>query len=150
MECDHTRCFITILFEQDLKHYSLITNTSRPCKCETAERTQVREINQANPRKLNPPKYRGINTQNLTVPDRRKGIKEEETENVLHMRGAKPTKKGSNNQQIKLRLISININGIRGKKNEIAAYLESMKPSIVAIQETKINNDVTSVEIIPN
>ena len=46
--------------------------------------------------------------------------------------------------------MSININGIRGKKIELAAYLESMKPSIVAIQETKINNDVTSVEIIPN
>ena len=94
LECDHRRGFITILFEQELKHYSLITNTSRPCKCETAESTQVREINQANPRKVNPPKYRGINTQNLTVPGRRKGIMVEETENVLSMRGAKPTKKG--------------------------------------------------------
>ena len=37
----------------------------------------------------------------------------------------------------KIKLMSININGIRGKKLELSSFLEIEDPDIIAIQETK-------------
>jgi exonuclease III len=45
--------------------------------------------------------------------------------------------------------MTININSIRGKKLELQTLLDTSKPHIVAIQETKIDNSISSDEIIP-
>ena len=45
--------------------------------------------------------------------------------------------------------MSLNINGIRGKKLELQSLLDVEKPDIVAIQETKIDGSVCSRELIP-
>ena len=37
-----------------------------------------------------------------------------------------------------LKCVSLSINGIRGKKLELLAFLDYHKPDIVAIQETKL------------
>ena len=46
-----------------------------------------------------------------------------------------------------LKFVSININGIRGKKLERLAFLEYHKPDIVAIQETKIDGSISTSEL---
>ena len=45
-----------------------------------------------------------------------------------------------------LKLISININSIRGKKLDLLAFLKVHQPHVVAIQETKIDSSVATSE----
>jgi len=49
----------------------------------------------------------------------------------------------------KITMVSININGIRGKRLELQAYLSTENPEIVALQETKIDSNIKSNELIP-
>ena len=49
-----------------------------------------------------------------------------------------------------IKFVSININGIRGKKLELQAYLASEEPEIVAIQETKIDKSIMTNELVPD
>ena len=49
-----------------------------------------------------------------------------------------------------LKFASININNIRGKKLELAAFLDFYKPDVVAIQETKIDETISSLELFPD
>ena len=46
--------------------------------------------------------------------------------------------------------MSLNINGLRGKKLELHAFLASEEPDVVAIQETKIDKNIMSNEMIPD
>ena len=48
-----------------------------------------------------------------------------------------------------LKFVSLNINGIRGKKLELLAFLDYHKPDIAAIQVTKIDGSSTS-ELFPD
>ena len=48
-----------------------------------------------------------------------------------------------------LKLISININSIRGKKLDLSAFLEVHQPHVVAIQETKIDSSIATSELFP-
>ncbi|CAC5356462.1 unnamed protein product [Mytilus coruscus] len=50
----------------------------------------------------------------------------------------------------KVRMVSININGLRWKKLELQAHLQTENPDIVALQETKIDNGITTHELIPD
>ena len=43
----------------------------------------------------------------------------------------------------------MNINGIRGKKLELLAFLDFHQPHVVAIQETKIDSSVATSELFP-
>ena len=49
-----------------------------------------------------------------------------------------------------LKLTSININSIRGKKLDLLAFLEIHQPHIVAIQETKIDSSIATSELFQN
>ena len=49
-----------------------------------------------------------------------------------------------------LKFVSLNINGIRGKKLELLAFLDYHKPDIVAIQETKIDSSISTSELFPD
>ena len=46
-----------------------------------------------------------------------------------------------------LKFVSLNINGIRGKKLELLAFLDYHKPDSVAIQETKIDSSISASEL---
>ena len=46
--------------------------------------------------------------------------------------------------------MSININGIRGKKLELSSFLEIEDPDIIAIQETKIDRNILTSELFPD
>ena len=46
-----------------------------------------------------------------------------------------------------LKFVSLNINGIKGKKLELLAFLDYHKPDIVAIQETKIDGSISTSEL---
>ena len=48
-----------------------------------------------------------------------------------------------------LKFASININSIRGKKLELLAFLDFHQPQIVAIQETKIDSSISTLELFP-
>ena len=48
-----------------------------------------------------------------------------------------------------LKLISINVNSIRGKKLDLLAFLEVHQFHIVAIQETKIDSSIATSELLP-
>ena len=48
-----------------------------------------------------------------------------------------------------LKFVSININGIRGKKLELLAFLDFHQPQIVAIQETNIDSSISTSELFP-
>ena len=48
-----------------------------------------------------------------------------------------------------LKFSSIIVNGIRSKKLELLAYLDFHQPLIVAIQETKIDNPISTSELFP-
>ena len=48
-----------------------------------------------------------------------------------------------------LKLISININSIRGKKLDLLVFLEVHQPHVVAIQETKIDSSIATSELFP-
>ena len=48
-----------------------------------------------------------------------------------------------------LKLISLNINSIRGKKLDLLAFLDLHNPHIVAIQETKIDSSIATLELFP-
>ena len=48
-----------------------------------------------------------------------------------------------------LKFSSINVDGIRSKKLELLAYLDSHQPQIVAIQETKIDSSISTSELFP-
>ena len=49
-----------------------------------------------------------------------------------------------------LKFASLNINGIRGKKLELLAFLDYHKTDIVAIQETKIDGSISTSELFPD
>ena len=55
--------------------------------------------------------------------------------------GTKASQTGSDKNKFitGLKFVSININGIRGKKLELLAFLDFHQPQIAAIQETKID-----------
>ena len=48
-----------------------------------------------------------------------------------------------------LKLISLNINSIRGKKLDLLAFLDVHNPHIVAIQETQIDSSIATSELFP-
>ena len=48
-----------------------------------------------------------------------------------------------------LKLISMNINSIRGEKLELLAFLDFHQPHAVAIQETKIDSSIETSELFP-
>ena len=48
-----------------------------------------------------------------------------------------------------LKFCSININGIRGKILELLAFLDTYQAQVVASQETKTDNTVTTSELLP-
>ena len=48
-----------------------------------------------------------------------------------------------------LKLISMNINSLRGKKLELLAFLDFHQPHVVAIQETKIDSSIATSELFP-
>jgi hypothetical protein len=50
----------------------------------------------------------------------------------------------------KVKIISINMNGIRGKKHQLSSFLEVENPDIIAIQETKVNKSILTPELLPN
>ena len=163
--CNHDKKFITIQYESN--HFSLISNTKRPCICNHRDGTretgqhvnkstsilnvslsdevtmrQKEKQNSGSQRSKNvsTKESRGVNVNNLIY------IKPNEcpkTKKVSYI-----SKYGKGKETITL--VSININGIRGKKNVLAAYLDECKPDIVGIQETKIDENISSAEIIPN
>ena len=144
MECDHNSRYITILYESN--HYSLIKNIQRPCRCgsRNPDQTNISSIS------------RKCFKNNFTKPTRNPNnlIKVSTNENdKIEIKPNHPsTKKNMNKQKVSskgISFMSININGIRGKKNVLAAFLDTNKPDIVAIQETKIDNTITSSEIVP-
>ena len=49
-----------------------------------------------------------------------------------------------------LKFVSLNINGIRGKKLLLLAFLDYHKPDIVAIQETKTDGSISTSELLPD
>ena len=49
-----------------------------------------------------------------------------------------------------IKVVSLNINGLRGKRLELQAFLASEEPEVVAIQETKIDKGIMSNEMIPD
>ena len=49
-----------------------------------------------------------------------------------------------------LKFVSLNINGIGGKKLELLAFLDYHKPDIVANQETKIDGSISTSELFPD
>ena len=48
-----------------------------------------------------------------------------------------------------LKFASININSIRGKNLQMLVFLDFHQPHIVAIQETKIDNSISTLELFP-
>ena len=48
-----------------------------------------------------------------------------------------------------LKFVSININSIRGKELELSAFFDFHQPHIVAIQETKIDSFIVTLELFP-
>ena len=48
-----------------------------------------------------------------------------------------------------LKLISININSIKGEKLDLMAFLEVHQPHVVAVQETKIDSLIVTSELFP-
>ena len=54
-----------------------------------------------------------------------------------------------NNFSSGLKLVSMNINGIRGKKLDLLAFLDFHQPHVVAIQETKIDSSIETSELFP-
>lgn len=50
----------------------------------------------------------------------------------------------------KLTLLCANINGIKGKKLELQSFLELENPEVVALQETKINENILDNELFPS
>ncbi|MEL7079663.1 MAG: endonuclease/exonuclease/phosphatase family protein, partial [Cyanobacteria bacterium J06582_2] len=146
LECDHNIRYITILYESN--HYSLIKNIHRPCRCGSRDPNQINLIRTSSNCSSNRKTYTKPtrNPQNLIKLSMKEN---DETEiNSNHPL----TKKNMNKHKVsmkKISFMSININGIRGKKNILAAFLDTNKPDIVAIQETKIDDTFTSSEIIP-
>ena len=65
--------------------------------------------------------------------------------------GTKASQTGSDKNKFitGLKFVSININSIRGKKLELLAFLDFHQPQIVAIQETKIDSSISTLELFP-
>ncbi|MEL7309421.1 MAG: endonuclease/exonuclease/phosphatase family protein, partial [Pseudomonadota bacterium] len=156
--CEHSRGFITIQHENN--HYNLIVNINRPCRCmniihgtnagyltNLPKNSSTRfssNINSIKPKVMESNKINSSRKQlknsgrsNLNIITLQGNVKENND-----MKGKHTISNG-------IDLISININGIRGKRDTLAAFLDTSKPAIVAIQETKIDNNITSTEIIP-
>ena len=79
--------------------------------------------------------------------------------NIYEQLQEKPIDTGQNRKKCKIRdsfkyksikFVSTNINGIRGKKLELQAYLASEEPEIVAIQETKVDKSIITNELVPD
>ena len=71
-------------------------------------------------------------------------------ESLANDSGTKAPQTGSDKKFISgLKFVSININGIRGKKLELLAFLDFHQPQIVAIQETKIDSSISTSELFP-
>ena len=47
------------------------------------------------------------------------------------------------------KMLSININGIHGKLNDLQGFIEVEDTHVIAIQETKIDSGVTTAELFP-
>ena len=50
----------------------------------------------------------------------------------------------------KIKLMSININGIRSKNLELSSFLEMEDPDIIAIEEIKIDRNILTSELFPD
>ena len=55
-----------------------------------------------------------------------------------------------NVSRIKVKLMLININSIRGKKLDLVSFLENEQPEIIAIQETKIDKTILTCKLCPD
>ena len=102
--CDHDRGYITIIYKAS--HYNLIVNTARPCKC-----INVR-LGNANP----------------NCPRKESQIKSFDKSNLIYPKIVQVQESGTASQyknKHNVTFISININGIRGKKNTLAAFLDT-------------------------
>lgn len=63
----------------------------------------------------------------------------------------KSSQKVKSNRKIEnLFFVQANVNGIRGKKLEVLSLLDTLKPDIVALQETKIDQTVNTAELFPS
>ena len=117
--CNHHKKFITIQYASD--HFSLISNMERPCSCSSSqvnmESTQSSQKSIPSKRHANKKEGRGVNGKNLIY------IEQTECHDTKQIRETK--EKGKHNENVTL--VSININGIRGKKNDFAAYLDTLK-----------------------
>ena len=156
-ECDHRRGFITIQHENS--HYNLLINIDRPCRCVNRIQGSIaRELGDMHKNSstrissnMNLIKPKVIKSTKITN-SRRNRKSEKRYSNLITLEGnAKKIDdiKGIDIVSNYISLVSININGIRGKKDTLAAFLDTKKPAIVAIQETKIDRNITSTEIIP-
>ena len=47
------------------------------------------------------------------------------------------------------KMLSININSIHGKLNDLQGFIEVQDTDVIAIQETKIDSGVTTAELLP-
>ena len=60
-----------------------------------------------------------------------------------------PVKNTKSSKPGKLKVISINVNGLRSKKLQLYELICSDKPDIVLCQETKIDSSILSAELFP-
>ncbi|MEL7079481.1 MAG: reverse transcriptase domain-containing protein, partial [Cyanobacteria bacterium J06582_2] len=148
-ECNHNRGFITIQYKDS--HYNLIINKDRPCKCGISNpgngTGNIRNQQSFYPQKDS----HNIKIVRSNVPKQTKNKRPEiNRSNLITLVGNKKTENKNNKiSSNSISMMSININGIRSKKDTLAAFLDTNKPEIVAIQETKIDNNIMSSEIIP-
>ena len=60
-----------------------------------------------------------------------------------------PVKNTKSSKPGKLKVISINVNGLRSKKLQLYELICSEKPDVVLCQETKIDSSILSAELFP-
>ena len=57
--------------------------------------------------------------------------------------------RAQNNSSSKIHVISVNVNGLRGKTLEMAELLQNDRPDVLICQETKVDGSVGSSELFP-
>lgn len=60
-----------------------------------------------------------------------------------------PLKSEKLRKREKLKVISINVNGLRSKKLQLCELIHAEKPDILLCQETKVDDSVSSIELFP-
>jgi hypothetical protein len=76
-------------------------------------------------------------TQTSTVPTRNKTLHKQQQNKTLHKQQQNKTQK-QNTQ--KLKIVQLNVNGIKNKITELIELAKQLKPEIITIQETKLKN----------